>query len=90
MNGFSKVSVNRLTIGTGYGTVEICSSSIARYIDVVPRDGSRRLIPGKCRLGLSDDLDRRVRRSNDAEPNCKQYRPPKNPSVRHNYPHERN
>ena len=72
LNGIPVASVNRLAIDIGHGTVKVRRSSIARYIDVVPRYGSRRRIPGESRMGFANNLDRRVRRSNDAEPNREQ------------------
>ena len=82
--------MNRLTVGIDHGTVKACRSSVARYIDVVPRYGSRRGIPGERRRGFANDLDRRVRRSNDAEPNREQCTPPENLAVGNERPEERN
>jgi hypothetical protein len=40
-------------------------------------------------MGFANDLDRRARRSNDAEPNRKQCTPPENLTVGYEYPEDR-
>jgi hypothetical protein len=68
-NGVSEAGVNRLTVGAGNGTVKFCGGTVARYVDVVARHGSRRRVPAERCMGFSDDFDRRARRSNGTEPN---------------------
>ena len=68
-NGVSEVSVNRLAVCTVNRTVKFCGGSVACYMDVVARHGSRRRVPGERRMGFSDDFDRRVRRGHGTQPN---------------------